>query len=424
MHRWALAAAVATAILVRLVLAFAAWRSGGAEAFVVPDSATYFAPAKALATRSSFENANGRPEVFRTPLYPLLLSVRPTIPFALAANFVLAAGVVVFTFLFARRLLGGRWGIACAFAAAVEPVTFFWSLKVMPETLLTFLVISFAFCAWRAVETSDRRWSITAAAVISAAAYTKPIAYPLAILVCVAAFVPRPGWLRRGIIMTITVVALLTPWHLRNARVAGYAGFSSQADYALYVSAGGSIEARREGEAYAQVRTRYLQRAAAAERPPYDAMRRDGWSLLRSDPLGYAATHGQGMLRTLFDPGAADFLRLFGHYPQSGGALLRATDVGLLRTLVLLANEQPQAFWPTILLGILLAPLVILPFFIRVTPRTRMGLAILAFVAAYFVISGGGVPGSGRFRVPLVPPLIVMSAAALASRLRTATLRA
>ena len=423
MRRTALTAAVIVAVLARVAIAFAAWRGGGVDVFMTPDSQNFVASASALVDRSRFDDPKGNPEIFRTPGYPLLLAVGHRtgnpIAFTLAVQFALAAAVVVLTAGFIAGIAGPRWGVAGAFVAALEPVLLLWSVKIMAETLLVFFIVVFLWCAWRAMETRDARWLIGAAVAISLAAYAKPVAYPLALMTCIAAFLPwgepARGTLRRGGIVLATCAVLLVPWHVRNARVAGYAGFSSLTDYALYVSAGGSVEARREGQAYADVRTRLLSRASAAPRPPYAEMRREGWAQLRSDPAGYAAVHAQGMFRTLFDPGAIEYLRLFGRYEGAKGALMRAVDLGPLRAFLVLAREQPQVLWPTVLLAGLLAPLVLLPLFaIRgLAPEARRPFALLAAVAAYFVIVGGGVPGSNRFRVPAIPPLIIMSAVAV-----------
>jgi hypothetical protein len=436
MNRSALVAPILLGIVVRVAVALAAWSHGGPAVFLTPDSYAYLNRAATLATRFAFENERGQPEVFRTPGYPLVLAagyaMGHPILFALAVQFALAAVIVVVIAAWVTRLAGARWGVVSAWVAALEPVMLLWSMKVMAETQLALWVLVFAWSACRAAETRLLRWVIAAAAAVSLAAYTKPIAYPLALLACAAAFVPLDGRtagryaeaLRRGAVAAAACAVLLVPWHLRNARTAGYAGFSSLTDYALYVSVGGSIEARHTGQAFADVRTRRRAEAAATPRPPYAAMRRDGWARLWSDLPGYAGTHLQGMVRTLVEPGAVEYLRLFGGYEGHRGALMRTNDVGLVRAFLLLAREQPHVLWPTVVLAIVLGPLVVLPAIaaLRLAPHERLPFAILAFTVAWFVTAGGGVPGSNRFRVPAIPLLIVMSALGAASFRRAGTL--
>jgi lipopolysaccharide export LptBFGC system permease protein LptF len=109
------------------------------------------------------------------------------------------------------------------------------------------------------------------------------------------------------------------------------------------------------------------------------------------------------MLRTLFDPGAAEYLRLAGVY--SAGA--RDTG-GMGET----ARAYPLVFWSSVVLGVVLLPLVLLPLAgaLRVPRGERTAFLLLALVAAYLVVAGGGMPGNYRFRAPAVPFLVLMSA--------------
>jgi 4-amino-4-deoxy-L-arabinose transferase-like glycosyltransferase len=428
-----LVSALLVAVLVRAVLAWAAWQGGGADALMTPDSHSYLATATSLVERSQFERAPGRPEIFRTPGYPLLLSagirLGSALLFAVLAQIALACGVVILTYAYALRFLGRRRALACAFIAAVEPVSVLWSVKIMAETLLTFLVMLFAYCALRALDDGRASWTVGAAAAVSLAAYAKPIAWPLAVLVAALAWVRyghAPGSaLRRGAVVTLTCAALLAPWHLRNAHVAGYAGFSSLHDLALYVSVGGSVEARRDHVPYADVRLQKLARARGSTTPPFPGMREEGLALLRSDPFGYAGTHVQGMLRTMFEPGAVEYLRTFGAY-RGSGALQRATDVGVVAAFLQTAREEPHLVWPTVGLAVLLAPLILLPLVAawRLAAGSRLPFAILAFIAVYFIVAGGGVPGQSRMRAPAVPALVLMSVAATVRRRAAARLPA
>jgi hypothetical protein len=141
-------------------------------------------------------------------------------------------------------------------------------------------------------------------------------------------------------------------------------------------------------------------------------MWREGWRLLFSDPLGYSWTHAQGMARTLFDPGAVEYLRIFGRYPRLGGALARIVDQGLVRGALELARAHPLVVWSSAVMAILLAPLVVLPFLgaMRVPRDRRAAFVLFAIIVGWLVFAGGGVPGSSRFRAPAVPFLTLMSA--------------
>jgi hypothetical protein len=410
-RRW-LGIAIAAGVLVRVLIAAVASLRRGLPAFLVPDSGSYLRLADSFLAGEGFRGFYGAPELFRTPAYPLLLTIgkaieRPVL-FALVVQTLMSVAIIALTFLLARRLLNDeRLAASCAFLVAIEPTLLAWSLKVMPETFLTLALVAFAYAAVRALESPQPRWIVTAAIAICVAAYVKPIAWPLVVLLCLASLMR----IRTAAIFIPVCALLLAPWHLRNARH-GYAGFSTLFARAAYLSAGGSIVAEREQRPYEQVRRELLQkgkvRGPAGD--PAAAYGREGVSLIASNPLGYAKTHVKGMLRTMLDPGAAEYLRFFDLYRKGGRARLEGS--GLTATM----GAYPLMFWSSVVLAIVLAPLVVLPLI--AVFRTRGAAFFLLFaIAAYVITAGGGVPGYARFRVPAVPFLIVMSAFAFKRKL-------
>lgn len=410
--------ATGAGLLIRTVVAAVAWAHRGPAAFLVPDSFSYLRSAERLAAGHGFVDRWNLPEMFRTPGYPLLLSagsaVGHPVLFALVLQSLMTAGIIALTYAIAREVTSeGRLAGFCALAVALEPTMLTWSLRVMPETSLTLCLVAFAYAALRVLASPQgegrlsRSWIITAGVMLCAAAYMKPIAYPLVFIICIASLI-RP---RTTLPFVLVCAALLVPWIARNHR-AGYTGFSTLMARAVYVSAGGSVLAQREQRPYEDVRQELLRRADV--RGPTAKPRsfaREGASLVASDPLGYAMTHVKGMLRTLFDPGATEYLRMFDLYDQGGGAMMASRGIGTT------ARAYPLPFWSSIALAILLAPLVILPL-IGAWRFPTPAFVLLAVVAGYLVFAGGGVPGYSRFRAPAVPFLVVMSAVAFARRSR------
>lgn len=404
-------AAIAAGVLARVLIIAGAWLRSGLPAFLVPDSSAYLRLADSFVAGKGFRDVHGGPELFRTPAYPLLLTIGKAMGHpelvALALQMAMSVGIIALTFLLARRVLGDeRLAAACAFLVAIEPTLMAWSLKVMPETFLALALVAFAYAAVRALESPRPRWIVTAAVAICLAAYVKPIAWPLAVLVCIASLMR----IRIAALFIPMCVLLLAPWHIRNAR-SGYAGFSTLYARAAYVSAGGSIIAEREQRPYADVRLELLRNADArgpqGDRGVYG---REGVSLIASNPLGYAKTHVKGMVRTMFDPGAAEYLRFFGLYEGGGLALMASSGVPATM------RAYPLTFWSSVVLAMVLAPLVLLPLIFAYRARNAAFFLLFA-IAAYLITAGGGVPGTARFRAPAVPFLIVMSAAVVKRKL-------
>lgn len=371
--------------------------------FRVDDSASYITGAQSLASRGAFLDDHGKPEIFRTPGYPLvlapLMALHASDAAIVAMNILFAVLIVLVTWRIASQLFGDeRVAGICALIVAVEPTMLLWSLKVMPETLFTLCLVLFAYAA-------IREKPIAAGIALCAAIYVKPIAWPLALIVPLvgARFQPR-----RTLILFVTCVALLAPWHIRNNAAAGYSGFSSLIDRSIYISAGGSVAARQQGVPFAKLRRQLIKRDDARADDParYRDMRREGISRVASDPFGWATTHAAGMFRTLFEPGAAEYARTFGLYTSGGQAAM--VDGGFAA----FARVHPILIGVSIVWALVLLPLVLLPIAgaMRVPAESRLAFGLFALITAYLVAAGGGVPGYHRFRVPAVPFLVLMSA--------------
>ncbi|HEV7572748.1 MAG TPA: glycosyltransferase family 39 protein [Thermoanaerobaculia bacterium] len=402
--------AIVLAIALRVSLILLLGHLGPPDAFRASDSITYTTGAQSLASRGEYLDDHGKPEIFRTPGYPLVLA--PFMAFhasdeaIVALNIVFAVLIVVVTWRIARELFGDdRVAGVCAVIVAVEPTMLIWSLKVMPETLFTLCLVLFAYTAIR-----DKL--IVAAVALCAAVYVKPIAWPLVLIVPLAAVWFRP---KRALVLFVTCAALLVPWHIRNYVATGYAGFSNLIDRSIYITAGGSVAARQEGVAFTEMRRQLIARddARAGDSSRYAQMRREGVSRIASDPFGWAKTHAFGMFRTLFEPGVTEYARTFGLYTANGG-LSAMVDGGFAG----FARAHPILVGVSIVWAIVLVPLVLLPIVgvMRVPPSSRLAFGFFALITVYLVVAGGGVPGYHRFRVPAVPFLVLMSAFAYTGR--------
>src|SRR5258708_414043 len=119
--------AIALAIALRLTLIALAWFVRGPDAFMAGDSQSYLRPAPALATQLRFADAEGRPELMRTPGYPLLLMmgvwVGAPILVAIVAQLILSAAMVALVYAIVRRLFADdRIAGICALLVAIDPV--------------------------------------------------------------------------------------------------------------------------------------------------------------------------------------------------------------------------------------------------------------------------------------------------------------
>jgi 4-amino-4-deoxy-L-arabinose transferase-like glycosyltransferase len=409
-------------VAVRVGIAAAAFRLRGTSAFMMPDSYGYLELATNIGALAGFRSASGYPELFRTPGYPLMLLpgvlVGHPIVFALAVQLLICAAIILVTIAIARCVFpDDRMALLCGLCVALEPTLILWSLKVMPETLLTLCLVLFIWAVVHAMNGRGWPWVVAAAVCISAAAYVKPIAYPLVLLLVVAT--PLLGSRRQhlgrmlgGFVLMCGI--LLGAWHIRNISVASYYGFSTLFEHAMYFSAGAGVAARHEGTPYREVRKRFdTQLISLREDNPnrYAEMRRIGWSLMADQPVEAARLQLQGALRTAIDPGTVEFLRLFGWYPEFGGATQSTVDRGLISTVRGLAHDYPMLLWTSIAVEPMLVAMCVLPLIAASRAESRSSVfVIMGIVVLYLLLAGGGVPGSSRFRSPASPLMVLMSA--------------
>src|SRR4051794_20589446 len=195
--------AIVLAVGVRLFLILLLANTGRANVFRIDDSSSYTTGAQSLASRGEYLDIHGKPEVFRTPGYPLaiapLLALHASDAAIVAMNIIFAVFVVFVTWRMARELFGDdRVAGICALVVAIEPAMLIWSLRVMPETLFTLCLVLFAYAAMR-------EKPVAAGIALCAAVYVKPIALPLALIVPLAGVWFRP---KRALILFATCAAL------------------------------------------------------------------------------------------------------------------------------------------------------------------------------------------------------------------------
>lgn len=224
------------ALGLRLVFGLAYW----IDKPLTHDEREYLALARSVAAGTGFSYGPGHdsgttPQFGRAPLYPLFLAVigatgaapesAPTrVKVAQAA---LGAGLVVLIGAITGRAAGSRAGILAAAIAAVYPPLVFYPAYVFSETLYSVIALSAALVLQIAVDRADQARNSRAAAPLSLLAglligmgvLTRPamlLFLPLAMLWLVAR--------RRHVLvvgLVAAAVAVVAPWTARNSRVHG-----------------------------------------------------------------------------------------------------------------------------------------------------------------------------------------------------------
>lgn len=224
--------AVAGAALVGLVLrvAWGQWVARPPQGMV--DPVRYLGYARVIADGHGFiEPWSGFPTAYYPPGYPWFLGivtwlgtpVTDDLPLLVAmVQAVLGAGSVVLGGLVARRLAGARAGIVAAVALALYPNLIFHTGAILGETLYNTLFLAFLVVAlgraWPADLTNRR--ALAAGVLLGLAVMVRPISLavlPVVLGVWWWSSRDRRVALRIGALLVAGVALCVVPWTVRNA---------------------------------------------------------------------------------------------------------------------------------------------------------------------------------------------------------------
>jgi 4-amino-4-deoxy-L-arabinose transferase-like glycosyltransferase len=376
------------------------------------------------------------PEIVRSPGYPLFL-----IPGVLLNNVQAVTGLIQIilcglTVLLVYRValnifLRREIALAASLLVALDPMSIFFSIHVLTETLSTFLIAAFVYCVLGYRGNNVFRSLFLAAVVLAASIFVRPISYylpPLLFLIFV--IIRYEEIARKKLIFLYAAVFLVVSmgpallWELRNKTVAGYAGFSAVQDVNLYFFNAAGLSALQKKRPYMDLQMemglldleKYFN--YHPEQRTWDAsqrfhyMRQEGLRIIRDDAWAYAILHAKGMLRVLLDPGIVKFFKLFKSDSEQGQYLGTFVDRGIVQTVWFLYKEKPVMFMSYVIFG---AVQLLICFFMMTAlfPRYisyKAPIIVLLSIGFYYLILSGGPGDSPRLRLSILPVQAVLSA--------------
>ena len=405
------------AMVARLAVLAFAWKAP--HRLETPDSAGYINLSASLIEDGRFES-DGQAEINRTPGYPFFLAFSSALGnhahhAAALVQVLLDVTLVYLTFLLGWMLGGDqRTGWIAAAFQAVSPLAVTGSVRILSDSLFAFLLILSLLLIVFHIRLG-RRWALVAAAVtMGAACYVRPAGMAFGVI-CVLVLLSR-RWFARAGLFAVILAACLSPWVVRNAIVAEYAGFSSFAGDSLYFFAVADLIAADEGidpdDARSQLKRIDLrENIDRAPGPAANFRLKLALQAIGQRPWLYAKTHLKGCLG-FFLPGSTAVLEVCG------------VTTGNRGTLDVLHKDGPLAAWrhyfgdniPAMVFvaatGVLLlgqylgVVLCAVRRFGRSMPAEAWLLAVVVIVAAILP----GPYGLPRYRIPVEPVLAVSAA--------------
>jgi 4-amino-4-deoxy-L-arabinose transferase-like glycosyltransferase len=382
------------------------------------DTASYVAPARALAEEGHYVRAPGSddPEYYRTPGYPVFLAgvyrlVGDSDLVVLIAQAVLSTLTVLIVYVIGARLWSFDSAVVAAALVAVEPLQFAYSGIVATETLDALVLATGALVLIRLVSARRHQvgWAALAGLAFAAATFVRPATYYLPCLLAV----PLMLWSRRvlGTRRGLAVIASfllaygapIAVWQLRNVAVVDTWRFNAVEGKNLYLFRGGDVVSHEDGIPSAEARAR-LRRALGprdgyrSDGAYYDEMWRRGSELAREHPVDLLLQTPRGLLSVLLVTGRSS--DAYGYFGIKRAPLL----------VHVLLNAALVAFYILTIAGLVAA-------LTRKTDRVKHMLLLLT--AGYVLLVSAGPEawepaGRGlRLRSPVMPILCLYTAAGL-----------
>lgn len=409
------------------------------------DTPSYVNPAQNLIGLGQFFNG-GKPEIFRTPGYPLFLT--PGIIsghmylVTIALQIVLSCFTVYLIYKIAL-ITFDRVIIAtlCAFLSAVEPLSIMFSTLIMSETLFAALITLLLYQLIKYFTDRSGKQLFFAAITLTAAIYVRPIGYYLPFLITallliwiVSKRIKSKILIVNACILFVIVMGSVGFWQVRNYVKAGYSGFATVSDFNLYCYNAATVMAYKNKTLRSEMQKKlgctlnrqdlsltedyfilHPERRQWSQSQIYRNLAKEGKEIIKAHPFSYAIIHLEGMLRVLISSPASRYVQFLlpsSDYNQS--ALYQIPDVLIgrisWREMLDFAQRMPVLFaidlsfvlWSGVYyLGVGRA--LLSKKFLN-----EMPMILLVSVGAYFLVVGG-VPGNHRMRNPIMPIICLLA---------------
>ena len=395
---WIAAGLGAFALALRLAFALAVDR--GPDAF--NDELFYHHAAGTLADGEGLRSAASGPTAQWPPVFPFLLSIvyRVTGPDHAAGevfNAVLGALTVSLLYLLARRLFGRREAIVAAGGLAIFPGQILWNEVLLAETVYALGLVGFLFLLH---VLPVRLWSAGVLGVsIGLAALTRGEGLLLIPVVLIAWWpeLPKRALVARAAVLAGVAVLTIAPWTIRNAVVMdAFIPISSNASITLY---SGHNERANGAQNYAPPEL-------SSKLPAFGPRREVAESkLLRREAVEYMVNN-PGRELTLIPRKLVKLMRGDSYALQWVNARRPGQERPVPTVLVRPIRVLADVFWFALLV-LTVAAVVVLR---RELWRLRATRATLALFAIALFTYGFVYYGNYRYRAPLEPLMLLVSA--------------
>jgi len=394
---------------------------------LVGDSSGYHMFALDILNTHSFANF----DTFRTPGYPLLLAfvysllgIKPWI--VLLLQIFMEVGLVIIVYLLSKAIFNSEQiSLIAAFLYSINFLSAYYSVRLLTEISFTFIFALGILFFSGGLKYNKLSGFVLGGLFVGLATLIRPIAqyFPIVLVVVILFSSNKISQKLINVIAVLIVFfAIISPWQFRNLITYGY--------YELSTISGTGLA--RTSTILAKVNSEEIDRAEAKEElvgnafegvtNPFEAAkiyRKIAFSYISKNPIPYAKYYFKRIVMMFLGTSRVGISDLLG---------IKAKPFEITEGLSLTAHKIITKFYnelPTIVLftkQTLEYLFLIIGLAIPWTKDKKIFALLLILIICYFAAATGAV-GYSRFRVPIVPFYLLISAKGIYETFRRRSLR-
>ncbi|MBI2099182.1 glycosyltransferase family 39 protein [Candidatus Uhrbacteria bacterium] len=407
------------------------WRYGeiGFAPPINDDSEGYLRLAINLLRRGVFSISAAEPfapDAFRTPGYPLFVSIFYGATGAIAAV-ILAQNIIAgFLAVFIYRLglkFGKIAGLAAAALFSFDPTGIYWNNQLLSETLFATLLFFAVYFLGKALDDFRYRHLTLAAAFLAASAYIRPVSTyllpPLAVLLLIFLAIIKKIKFSRALlaclVFFITGAALLAPWYLRNRFLFGVADMSSASGDVGMGKYGAAIRAALPDAPMTEEMKRLAADAvnlkSSNQLLSSEAEKRLAGIYIRKYPLTFIKIISASFIPFFLGDGLQISLSVI--FPDLSASRVitdwNGNPVQLLSFLRGRIGLGAAVFWGGKLIWLTITAFMVLGLATALVKKRAFSLTLLFAAVIFYFALGSGIGSYSRFRYPVNPFIFILA---------------
>lgn len=420
-------------------LGFAALVYARPDLAIANDTDRYVPIANAILSGQALRPNPARPGLLLNTIgYPLFLAAVYTVRGSAAgdvalAQLILSSALGIVTYLLLRPRLGAWAASVAGLILLFDPLTLLWSMTVLTETLLAFVLGLAALTITSWAFSPKNTTLILAGTLCGLGCLVKPYALVVVAIWGLALMLPHPNGpeqsraaisqrFKHMLLFALPIMVLLVPWIVRNAMIWDCPALSSVDRVTMRDYVAAKVLADAQHAPLDQIQAQ-LQASDPGVCPRKGAQY---VNIVLSHPAVYAKLHIAGTIPVLIGTNFDRWLQYFGikyTLPDLWGPFVDGGPAKFWAVIAAEGQRFPQgvglmlamtAFQVAIYVLVIMG---IMACWKSKSASTRWNIAILALAALALAVTPGQ-GGNERFRVPLQPLLAILSAYALAWRAR------